>query len=243
MGWSRASCAISSEDGIWVATSGSFHLIDKKNMSKISRVPRVLQPASLADKAYHAIRDLIVSLELPPGAVIDERGLVERLRIGRTPVREALRRLAQERLVDVYPRRGMFVTGVDVRELARLSEGRAVLEPEAARLAAERATPAERAELDALLDELDAGDGDERELIALDERIHRAIYRAAHNDLLEATLEQYYVLALRIWVMALDRTRELEEAVEAHRALLEAVRDGDGSRAAAAMRDHVENFE
>ena len=66
----------------------------------------------------------------------------------------------------------------------------------------------------------------------LDERIHRAVYRAAHNDLLEATLEQYYVLALRIWSMALDRAHELEEAVEAHRTLLEAIRDGDGEGAA-----------
>jgi DNA-binding GntR family transcriptional regulator len=195
---------------------------------------------SLADKAYHEIRGLIVSLELAPGAVIDERELIGRLEIGRTPVREALRRLAQERLVEVYPRRGMFVTGVDVRELARLSEVRAVLEPEAARLAAERATDADRAELSLLLSELDAGAG---ELIDLDERIHRAVYRAAHNDLLEATLEQYYVLALRIWSIALDRARELEEAVEAHRALLEAIHDGDGERAAATMRAHVENFE
>ena len=195
---------------------------------------------SLADKAYHEIRGLIVSLELAPGAVIDERELIGRLEIGRTPVREALRRLAQERLVEVYPRRGMFVTGVDVRELARLSEVRAVLEPEAARLAAERATDADRAELALLLSELDAGAG---ELIDLDERIHRAVYRAAHNDLLEATLEQYYVLALRIWSIALDRARELEEAVEAHRALLEAIHDGDGDRAAATMRAHVENFE
>jgi DNA-binding GntR family transcriptional regulator len=195
---------------------------------------------SLADKAYHEIRGLIVSLELAPGAVIDERELIGRLEIGRTPVREALRRLSQERLVEVYPRRGMFVTGVDVRELARLSEVRAVLEPEAARLAAERATDADRAELALLLSELDAGAG---ELIDLDERIHRAVYRAAHNDLLEATLEQYYVLALRIWSIALDRARELEEAVEAHRALLEAIHDGDGERAAATMRAHVENFE
>jgi len=195
---------------------------------------------SLADKAYHEIRGLIVSLELAPGAVIDERELIGRLEIGRTPVREALRRLAQERLVEVYPRRGMFVTGVDVRELARLSEVRAVLEPEAARLAAERATDADRVELARLLSELDAGAG---ELIDLDERIHRAVYRAAHNDLLEATLEQYYVLALRIWSIALDRARELEEAVEAHRALLEAIHDGDGERAAATMRAHVENFE
>ncbi len=195
---------------------------------------------SLADKAYHEIRGLIVALELAPGAVIDERELVERLGIGRTPVREALRRLAQERLVEVYPRRGMFVTGVDVRELARLSEVREVLEPEAARLAAGRATDADRAELAALLEELDAGGS---ELMALDERIHRAVYRAAHNDLLEATLEQYYVLALRIWSIALDRSHELEEAVEAHRMLLEAIRAGDGDRAADAMRAHVQDFE
>jgi DNA-binding GntR family transcriptional regulator len=195
---------------------------------------------SLADKAYHEIRGLIVSLELAPGAVIDERDLIERLGIGRTPVREALRRLAHERLVEVYPRRGMFVTGIDVRQLARLSEVRAVLEPEAARLAAERATDDDRARLDVLLAELDAGGS---ELMQLDERIHRAVYRAAHNDLLEATLEQYYALALRIWMLALERTQDLEEAVEAHRDLLEAIRDGDGERAAQTMRDHVENFE
>ena len=195
---------------------------------------------SLADKAYHAIRGLIVALELAPGALIDERELIERLGIGRTPVREALRRLAQERLVEVYTRRGMFVTTVDVRDLARLCEVRAVLEPEAARLAAERATDADREELALLLSELDAGGS---ELIDLDERIHRAVYRAAHNDLLESTLEQYYVLALRIWSIGLDRAHELGEAVAAHRALLEAIHDGDGDRAAATMRAHVENFE
>jgi DNA-binding GntR family transcriptional regulator len=195
---------------------------------------------SLADKAYHEIRRLIVSLELAPGVVIDERELIERLEIGRTPVREALRRLSHERLVEVYPRRGMFVTGVDVRELARLSEVREVLEPEAARLAAERATDSDRAELAALLAELDAGS---TELMELDERIHRAVYRAAHNDLLEATLEQYYVLALRIWSIALDRAHELEEAVEAHRTLLEAIQAGDADRAADTMRAHVQDFE
>jgi DNA-binding GntR family transcriptional regulator len=206
-------------------------------------VPRTIQPVSLADKAYHAIRGLIVSLELAPGAVIEERELMERLGIGRTPVREALRRLAQERLVEVYPRRGMFVTGVDVRELARLSEVRVVLEPEAARLAAERATDADRAAIEELLDELAAGGRDDRELMELDERIHGAVYRAAHNDLLETTLGQYYVLALRIWSMALDRHHELEEAVDEHRVLLEAIRDGDGPRAAETMRAHVQDFE
>jgi DNA-binding GntR family transcriptional regulator len=207
----------------------------------------VLQPhgagTSLADKAYHAIRELIVTLDLAPGAVIDERALIEQLSIGRTPVREALRRLAQERLVEVYPRRGMFVSGVDVRELARISEVRAALEPEAARLAAERATEPEREELAGLLRELEANGLADRELMALDERVHRAVYRCAHNDLLEATLEQYYMLSLRIWMIAIDRAQELDEAVHQHQVLLEAIRGGDGARAAATMRDHVQDFE
>jgi DNA-binding GntR family transcriptional regulator len=192
-----------------------------------------------ADRAYLAIRGLIVSLELPPGAVIDERELMRRLGLGRTPVREALRKLAQEQLVEVFPRRGMFVTGVDVRDLARISEVRAALEPEAARLAAERATEEERDGLAALSDSIKRG----ADLMGLDERIHRAIYAAAHNDLMEKTLGEYYVLALRIWMIALDRAEELEDAVEAHRDLIHAIVVGNGDRAAALMQAHVEDFE
>ena len=84
---------------------------------------------SLAEQAYYAIRELIVSLELPPGSAVREPELTEELGIGRTPVREALRRLAQERLVEVFPRRGIFVTTVDVRDLARLCEVRSCSSP------------------------------------------------------------------------------------------------------------------
>src|SRR3954469_8018833 len=117
--------------------------------------PRTGEGGSFADRAYYAIRELIVTLELPPGAVVREPELTERLGIGRTPVREALRRLAQERLIEVFPRRGMPGPRVDVRARARLCEVRLALEPEAARLAAERATQADLAELRTLLAELD----------------------------------------------------------------------------------------
>ena len=209
----------------------------------------VLQPwgvgtASLADRAYHAIRAMIVSLDLRPRAVIDERALMERLGIGRTPVREALRRLAQEGLVEVYPRRGMFVTSVELRDLASLAEVRSALESQAARLAAERATDEERAALAALLDDLERRtDLDMSELMALDQRIHRQVYAAGHNPFLESTLEEYYVLALRIWYLALDQTSDLEQAVLGHRELLEAIRDGDAERAEETMRRHVLEFE
>ena len=127
-------------------------------------------------------------------------------------------------------------------ELGRRSEVRAVLEAEAARLAAERATDAERTELRGLIAEI-GGDLDDRGLMELDERIHRAVYRCAHNDLLEDTLERYYMLALRIWMIALDRQHELKDAVGEHRTLLEAIHDGDAARAAETMRGHVEDFE
>ena len=100
--------------------------------------PDVADLRSQSEQAYDAIRELIVTLELPPGSLVDERDLMARLGLGRTPVREALRALAQEKLIEVYPRRGMFVTPVDARDLAALSEVRGVLEPFAARLAAER---------------------------------------------------------------------------------------------------------
>jgi DNA-binding GntR family transcriptional regulator len=207
--------------------------------------PEAADARSLADQAYFRIRELIVTLELPPGSLVSERGLMERLGLGRTPVREALRALARERLIDVYPRRGMFVSSVDVRDLAGLSEVRRTLEPQAARLAAERATPADREAIDALLDELEQtrDELDERALIDLDQRIHRHVYGCAHNPFLEETLNEYYVLTLRIWFLALDRVARLDDAVREHRDLLLAIRDGDAVGAEGAMHRHVTGFE
>ena len=207
--------------------------------------PRLGDEQSLADRAYYAIRELIVTLELAPGSVVSERDLMERLGVGRTPVREALRDLARQRLVDVFPRRGIFVSGVDVGDIAGLSEVRLVLECKAARLAAERQNDADRVETQVLLDELTrAASGlGQRGLIDLDQRIHRHVYRCTHNPFLEATLEEYYVLTLRIWFLALDRVERLGDAIREHHAILEAIRDRDPARAETVMRAHVEGFE
>ena len=208
-------------------------------------VVAVAEPELLSEQAYRSIRDLIVTLDLPPGAVVSEADLMTRLGMGRTPVREALRALARERLVEVYPRRGIFVAGVDPRELSALSEARSVLEPAAARLAAVRLTDADRATIDELLHELD-GLGripDERELIALDQRLHRFVYAACRNAFLESSLDDYYTHALRIWFLALDRLEHLDDAVGEHKAILEAIRDGDAEAAAATMAAHIDGFE
>jgi DNA-binding GntR family transcriptional regulator len=200
--------------------------------------------ASLAEQAYDAVRDMIVSLELRPGAVVSERELMERLQIGRTPVREALHRLAQEKFVEVYPRRGMFVTTVEIHDLAALSEVRLPLEGQAARLAAQRATEEDREELEALVEaQLLLPGRPARELMELDERVHRTIYRVARNEFLETSLEQYYVHALRIWYLALDRTSELGAAVHEHVGLIGAISAGDARQAEKLMRAHVQHFE
>ncbi len=207
--------------------------------------PEAADARSLSERAYYAIRELIITLELPPGSVVSERELMQQLELGRTPVREALRRLAWEGLVEVYPRRGMFVSTVEVRDLAGLSEVRTALEPVAARLASERATSEDHDVTTRLLDELAraADEHDERTLIELDQRIHRHVYRCTHNPFLEETLVSHYLLTLRIWFLALDRVAHLGEAVHEHRLLLEAIRDGDGEAAAEAMLLHVERFE
>jgi DNA-binding GntR family transcriptional regulator len=152
--------------------------------------------------------------------------------------------LAQDNLVEVFPRRGVFVTSVDIGDLASLAEVREALEGYAARLAAERATEDDQRELAELIDECKRkGELDRRGLIDLDRRIHSCVYRCTHNRFLAATLDEYYVLALRIWFLALERVERLDQAVSEHRQVLAAIRDRDGERAERAMRRHVQSFE
>ena len=200
---------------------------------------------SLADRAYREIRDLIVMLDIAPGSPINEDQLGSALGIGRTPIREALKRLAHERLVVAYPRRGTFATDVNITDLAHISEIRVHLEPIAARSAAERATDQQRAELQAILDELSrpAAPRSARELMLLDLRIHRSLYAAVHNAYLEDALIRYDNLANRIWCLFIDRLPDLAAHIAEHSPLLEAVIAGDSDRAAELAGKHVIHFE
>ena len=203
---------------------------------------------SLAEQAYQRLRRMICTAELEPGAVVVESELCEQLGLGRTPVREALRALASEHLIDVYPRRGMFVAGVDPRDLRAISEVRERLEPFAAALAAERRDEGDIAIIDEVLRDLNAFDDDDLdahrvELMELDERIHKCVYHASHNAYLEQNLDNYYTHALRIWYLGLTKVTHLQEAVLEHRELLEAIRDGDVERATTVMSKHIEGFE
>src|SRR3984885_15128603 len=147
----------------------------------------------LADRAYADLRDRIVTLRIPPGAPIDEDVLGGELGIGRTPVREAIKRLALENLVTVFPRRGTFASEINITDLADISDVRTQLEGHAAYRAAQRATAAQQEELDGLLAELAGSEGSEDvdALMSLDARVHRFVHRCAGNPYLEETLGRY----------------------------------------------------
>jgi DNA-binding GntR family transcriptional regulator len=197
----------------------------------------------MADRAYAALRDRIVSLRIAPGAPINEDALGRELDMGRTPVREAIKRLALENLVTVFPRRGTFASEINITDLAHISDVRGQLEGHAAYRAAERLTAAQRAELGDLLERIDARDGaPAADLMGLDADIHRFVYRCAANPYLEETLGRYFNLSLRIWHLVLDRLPHLTDRVSEHRALLEAVRAGDAEAARHVAAEHVGRF-
>ncbi|MFE6520783.1 GntR family transcriptional regulator [Streptomyces sp. NPDC057794] len=218
-------------------------------MQQLTAAPGGGQPAgeefSLAERAYRALRDRLVMLEIRPGAPIHEEQLAQSLGVGRTPVREALKRLQYERLIITYPRRGTFATEVNITDLAHICEVRLELEPLAAARAARRATAADRAALTALRRELarTAPGRQDAELMHLDLQVHRAIYAAAHNPYLEDTLVRHDNLATRIWCLFLDRLSDMAGHVEEHGPLIEAVVAGQPERAARLARGHVEGFE
>jgi DNA-binding GntR family transcriptional regulator len=199
----------------------------------------------MADRAYAELRDRIVTLQIPPGAPINEDVFGVDLDMGRTPVREAIKRLALENLVTVFPRRGTFASEINITDLAHISDVRAQLEGHAAYRAAERLTDAQRDELQLLLGELSQSKGsdDDAALMALDARVHRFIYRCAANPYLEETLGRYYNLSLRIWHLVIDRLPHLFARVHEHDDMLNAIAAGDANRAREILADHIATFE
>lgn len=200
---------------------------------------------SHAEVAYRVLKEKIITLELPPASLLSEAQLMAELNLGRTPIREALQRLALENLVVILPRRGTIVADLNMSDLQKIFEVRLELEAYAARLAAERATPRQIAEMEALFADADTliQKGDNYQLIWLDHQAHRLLAQAAHNEFLDETLEWLYNHVLRLWYVSLDKVSRLDQAIEEHRDIVTAVKAGDGERAAQIMRAHIAGFQ
>ena len=199
----------------------------------------------VAERAYAELRDRIVTLRLAPGTVLREDELMREMEIGRTPLREAVKRLALENLVAVQPRRGTFVSAVEAADIVNISEVRTELEGYAAELAALRMDGTERSAAEQLLDEIEevTEPHDQEWLMRFDERIHRFTWEATGNPYLVETLERYFTHSLRIWYLVLDRVPGLGHTVHDQVHLVEALLERDPARAREIMREHVRAFQ
>ncbi len=196
-------------------------------------------------RAYDRIREQITTLELKPGAPINEQALAETLNLGLPAVREALKLLAHENLVVITPRHGLYVADVNLPDLEQLSELRLHLEGLSARLAAQRATEDDIIVLEALRREqaqISQAGGDSRRLLDIDHKFHQAVAQAAHNKYLADSLERLFGLSQRLWFLALPHLGFLPGSVETHLHLVQAIKEGDGDRAEQIMRAHVGEF-
>jgi DNA-binding GntR family transcriptional regulator len=205
---------------------------------------------SLSEQAYEQIRHRIVTLVLAPSSVVDEAKLQKELGFGRTPIREALKRLEQERLINIIPRRGIFVTPINLTDLQRLYEVRLNLECLATELAAKRGTAVHWQEMAQALNQIDQPDNiSPEQLIAVDEACHRIIYKAADNQFLEQTLMALFPLSLRMWHVALSKLGDKKDSIieythiEEHYDIMVTLQAGAAQEAASLMRRHIEAYQ
>lgn len=221
------------------AASEEYSGVSQKNVGKGKQTP------SLSLKAYELLQRKIVTLELPPGSILDEGKLQIELEVGRTPIREALQRLSLERLVTIVPRRGIFVTDIRITDLKQLFEVRIVLEPMAARLATARGSQEQWQRMEAALSNLSGDDypAKNQTLITVDELCHQILYEAADNKFLNDTLTTLYALSLRLWCFLLLKINDMQWVIDDHMRLLEALKARDGERAARIVEEHIRGFQ
>ncbi len=201
---------------------------------------------SRCDQAYQRIKQAIIRLEFPPASLMNEANLMEALGIGRTPIREALQRLALENMVVILPRLGTMVADLNLSDLQKISEVRLELETFAARLAAARARPEHLVRLEELLAiKADiAKSEDHHHLIELDQDFHKLIADAAGNEFLAGELRGLYDHVIRLWYHGLHKvTQPLSVSLNDHAIIAAAIKTGDGDRAGKVMRAHITRFQ
>src|ERR1700761_5703359 len=207
-----------------------------------------LRPAeTLTDKAYRALEEAIVTLRIPPGAVVSEAMLSRRLGVGRTPVREALQRLAREGLVVIMPRRGIVVSDIDPLRHLRLLEARREIERFLARSAAKRATDAHRSlfrEIAAAMDEA-AARADDIAFMRLDREFNLLVLDSAGNEFAAAAMSLMNGLSRRFWYVHYKQVADLPLAARLHASIARTIADGDEDAAAQdsdALVDYISAF-
>ena len=202
---------------------------------------------TLTDRAYTALEEMIVRLELPPGSAVSEAMLSKRLGIGRTPIREALQCLARERLVQILPRRGVIVSDINVKGQLRLLEVRREVERLVARSAARRASPEERARFAGLAKAFEraARTNDDLTFLRIDREFNELCLEAARNEFATTAMQMLASLSRRFWYLHYKQAADMPEAAKLHADIALAIVAGDpdaAARACDALLDNIEAF-
>jgi DNA-binding GntR family transcriptional regulator len=209
----------------------------------LAGVRRATGGKTLTEKAYRELEERIVTLQLKPGEFISEYALSHDLKIGRTPIREALQRLSREDLVTILPRKGIFVSETDPRKQLLVLEVRRELERLVSRLAAQRATEEQRQQLGGIATDMDraAKSNDDIMFMRLDRELNRLVTAAAQNDYAARAMRFLQGHSRRFWYLHYKQAADLPLCARLHANQARAVAAGD-SKAAAAASDRLIDY-
>ncbi|HEY4174595.1 MAG TPA: GntR family transcriptional regulator [Rhodopila sp.] len=206
-----------------------------------------LHSETLTDKAYRALEEDIVTLRIPPGTLVSEAILSRRLGVGRTPVREALQRLAREWLVVIMPRRGIVVSEIDPVRQLRLLEARREIERLLARSAAKRATSVQRVQFREIASGMDQAAllNDDIAFMRLDRAFNLLVLDASGNEFAASAMSQMNGLSRRFWYVHYKQAADLPLSARLHATIARAIADGEqdaAARGSDALVDYIQAF-
>jgi DNA-binding GntR family transcriptional regulator len=229
------------------ARSGIRRAVARSEIPAAAKAVDDRDDETLTERAYRQIEELIVTLELPPETILSEQSLAQRLGIGRTPIREALQRLARDGLVVILPRRGILVSQINLKTQMRLLEVRRELERLMARSAAERVTADEATTFASIAHDMRCASdqADDMTFMRLDRTLNELVSQAARNEFAARAMGLMHGLSRRFWYQHYREAGDLPLSARLHADLAEAIarRDADAAgRASDLLIDYIESF-
>jgi DNA-binding GntR family transcriptional regulator len=200
---------------------------------------------SLLDQAYNEIKLRIITCGYRPGEVLSEAAISAELKIGRTPVHQAIHRLMMDGLITIMPRKGVMVVPAGVDEVMEIIDVRLVTECYCARLAADRANDSELQHLQRIVDasEKATNQRDVEKMMLFDREFHDTLARAARNTVLADVLRSLHERSLRFWFISLRDPDHHRNVLAQHRAIVAALQSRQPDAAENAMREHILAFQ
>jgi DNA-binding GntR family transcriptional regulator len=205
-------------------------------------MPKRSPAKTLAEQAYELLEEKIICLDLAPGSLLSEAVLVNELHIGRTPIREALQKLAQAGLVVILPHKGILVSEINPLKQLKLIELRQVLEQLMVRSAAVRSTKEQRDHFLAIADCLEkaSSENDAIEFMRYDNLLHILIAQATNNEYLCRAMELFNSLSRRFWYMHNKESADMPYCSDLHADLARQIASGDAEKAVEAHRKLID---